>query len=66
MYNSSSSVFNRISPSVLHTFVVDTLLNLLMPFNINFTHTNTFRLNAFRRLLVLFQILTESHAGARA
>ena len=52
--------------SLLHTFVVDTLLNLLMPFNINFTHTNTSRLNAFRRLLVLFQILTESHAGARA
>ena len=39
--NSSSSVLNRTSPSLLHTFVVDTLLNLLVPFNIILTYTNT-------------------------
>ena len=38
MYNSSSSLFNRTSPSLLHTFVVDTLLNFLKPFN----NTGTF------------------------
>ena len=35
--NLSSSVFNRTSPSLLHTFVVDTLLNFPMPFNIILT-----------------------------
>ena len=32
--NASSSVFNRTSPPLLHTFVVDTLLNFPMPLNI--------------------------------
>ena len=54
--NLSSSVFNRTSPSLLHTFVVDTLLNVAMPFNIILTYTNTSRLNAFRHLFVLFFI----------
>ena len=55
MCNSSSSVFNRTSPSLLHTFVVDTLLNFSMPFDIILTYTNTTRVNAFRRLLVSFK-----------
>ena len=38
----------------MHTFVVDTLLNLPMPFDIILTYPNTFRVNALRRLLVLF------------
>ena len=50
--NSSSSVLNRTSPSLLHTFVVVTLLNFPMPFNIIITYTNTSLVNAFRRLLV--------------
>ena len=54
--NLSSSVFNRTSPSLLHTFVVDTLLNVAMPFNVILTYTNTSRLNAFRHLFVLFFI----------
>ena len=49
---SSSSVFNRTSPSLLHTFVVDTLLNFPMPFNIILTYPNTSRVNTIRRLLV--------------
>ena len=56
MCHLSSGVFNRTSPSLLHTFVVDTLLNVAMPFNIILTYTNTARLNAFRRLFVLFFI----------
>ena len=52
MCNSSSSVFNRTSPSLLHTFVVDTLLNFPMPFNVILTYTNTSCLKAFRHLLV--------------
>ena len=52
MCNSSSSVFNRTSPSLLHTFVVDTLLNSPMSFNIILNYTNTSGVNAFRRLLV--------------
>ena len=55
MCNSSSSVFNRTSPTLLHTFVVDTLLNISMPFDIILTYTNTTRVNAFRRLLVSFK-----------
>ena len=58
MCNSSSSVFNRTSPSLLHTFVVDTLLhfpmhiftfvvdtllNFPMPLNIILTYLNTSR-----------------------
>ena len=50
--NSSSSVFNRTSLSLLHTFVADTLLNFPMPFNIILTCTNTSRINDFRHLLV--------------
>ena len=50
--NLSSSVFNRTSPSLLHTFVVDTLLNFPMQFNIILTYTIITRVNAFRRLLV--------------
>ena len=48
--NSSSSVLNRTSPSLLHTFVVDTLLNLLVPFNIILTYrpTQTIRSKMFR------------------
>ena len=50
--NSSSSVLvlDRTSPSLLHTFVVDTLLNFPLPFNIPviLTYTNTSRVNAFR------------------
>ena len=49
---SSSSVFNRTSPSLLHTFVVDTPLNFPMPFNIILTYANTSRVNDIRRLLV--------------
>ena len=52
MLNSSSSVFNRTSPSLLHSCLVDTLLNFPMPFNIILTYTNTSRVKAFRRLLV--------------
>ena len=48
----SSGVFNRTSPSLLHTFVVDTLLNFPMPFNVILTYTNTTHVEAFRRLLV--------------
>ena len=54
--NSSSSVFNRTSPSLLHTFVVDTLLNFPKPFNLILTYITTSCLNAFRRLLVSFSI----------
>ena len=54
VYNSSSSVLvlNRTSRSLLHTFVVDTQL----PFNkpLSLSYTNTSRVNAFGRLLVLF------------
>ena len=50
--NSSSSVFNRTSPSLLRTFVVDTLLNFPMPFNIILTYINTTRIEALRCLLV--------------
>ena len=45
MCNSSSSVLvlNRTSPSLLHTFVVDTLLDFPLPFNtpviLTYTHT---------------------------
>ena len=53
MCNSSSSVFNRTSPSLLYTFVVDTLLKFPKPFNIILTYTNTSRVNAFRCLLVV-------------
>ena len=35
--NLCSSVFNRTSPSLRHTFVVDTLFNFPMPFNIILT-----------------------------
>ena len=49
---SSSSVFAGTSPSLLHTFVVDTLLNFPMPFNIILTYANTSRVNDIRRLLV--------------
>ena len=53
--NSSSSVLvlNRTSPSVQHTFVVDTLLNFLLPFNIPviLAYINSSRVNAFERLL---------------
>ena len=51
VFNSSSSVFNRTSPSLLLTFVVDTLLNFPIPFYVTLTYTNTSRVNAFRRLL---------------
>ena len=50
--NSSSSVFNRTSPSLLHIFLVDTQLNFPMPFNIILTYTNTSRVKAFRHHLV--------------
>ena len=52
MCKSSSSVFTGTSPSLLHTFVVDTLLNFPMPFNIILTYANTSRVNDIRRLLV--------------
>ena len=48
---SSSGIFNRTYPSLFHTFVDDTLP---MPFNIILTYPKTFRVNALRRLLVLF------------
>ena len=59
MCNSSSNVLvdvlvpNRTSPSVLHTFVVDTLLNFPLPFNIPviLTYTNTSRIDAFGDLV---------------
>ena len=58
--NSSSSVLvpNRTSPSLLHTFVVDTLLNFPLPFNIQviLTYTNISRFQAFGRLLVRSEI----------
>ena len=52
--NSSSSVFNRTSPSVLHTFVFDTLLNFPMPFNLILTYTTTSLLNALGVFLFFF------------
>ena len=57
MCNSSSSVFNRTSPSLLHTLVVDALLNFTMPFNIILTYTNISRVNAFRRVLAFVRKL---------
>ena len=60
--NSSSSirvlVLNRTSPSLLHTFVVDTLLNFPLPFNIQviLTYTNTSPVKALGRLLVRSEI----------
>ena len=39
---------------LLHTFVVDTLLNFPMPFNIILTYPNTFHVNALRLLFVFF------------
>ena len=53
--NSSSSVLvlNRTSPSLLHTFVVDTLLNFPLPFNIPVILSYTSRVSAFGRLLVV-------------
>ena len=61
--NSSSSVLvlNRTSPSLLHTFVVDTLLNFPLPFNIPviLSYTNTSRVNAFGRLLVFLNPAAE-------
>ena len=49
-------VLNRTSPSLLHTFVVVTLLNFPLPFNIPeiLSDTNTSRVNTFGRLLVLY------------
>ena len=57
MCNSSSSVFNRTSPSLLRTVVVDALLNFPMPLNIILTYTNTFHVNALRRLLAFVRKL---------
>ena len=51
--NSSCSVFN-ISVSLAHICCWYTAQSL-MPFNIILAYTNTFRVNAFRSLLVLFQ-----------
>ena len=60
MCNSSSSVLvlHRTSPSLLHTFVVDTLLNFPLPFNIPviLNYSNTSRVNAFGRLLIIVNI----------
>ena len=39
--NSSSGVFNRSFPSLMYTFVVDTLLYFPMQFNIILTYTDT-------------------------
>ena len=62
--NSSSSVLvlNRTSPTLLHTFVVDTILNFLLPFNIPviLAYTNTSRVNAFGRILVKTKFLDSS------
>ena len=46
------------SPSLLHTFVVDTLLNFPLPFNIHviLTYTNISRAQTFGRLLVRSEI----------
>ena len=64
MCNSSSSVLvlNRTSPTLLHTFVVDTILNFLLPFNIPviLAYTNTSRVNAFGRILVKNKFLDSS------
>ena len=54
--HSSSSVCNMTSPSLLYTFIVDTLLNFPTQLDIILTYTNTSRLNAFRRLLVELNI----------
>ena len=62
VFNSSSSIFNRTSPSLLLTFVVDTLLNFPIPFNVIFTYTNTSRVNAFRRLLVNLLTKASTHS----
>ena len=48
-------VLNRTSPSlILHIFVVDTLLNLPLPFNVPviLSYTNTSRVNVLGRLLM--------------
>ena len=52
--SSSVLVPNRTSPSLLHTFVVDTLLNFTLPFNIPvvLTYTNTSRVHVFGRHIV--------------
>ena len=61
--NSSSSVLvpNRASPSLLHKFAVDTLLNFSLPFNIpvSLTYTNTSRVHAFGRILVRYRFTSE-------
>ena len=71
MCNSSSSVLvlSRTSPSLLHTFVVDTLLDFPLPFNIpvilTYTHTRK-RLRAsssFSLGLNLFGVYVISRVG---
>ena len=57
MCNSSSIVYQSLTEHLrllLHTFVVDTLLNFPLPFNIPviLSYTNTSRVNVFGRLLV--------------
>ena len=49
---------SKTSPSLLHTFVVDTLLNFPLPFNIQviLTYTNTSLVPALGRLLVRSEI----------
>ena len=63
--NSSSSVLvpNRTSPSLLHTFVDDTLPNFPLPFNIPviLTYTSTLRIQAFEHLLVLNRLARKEH-----
>ena len=63
MCNSSSSVLvlNRTSPSLLHTFVVDTLLDFPLPFNmpviLTYTHTRK-RLRASSCFSLGFNLLS--------
>ena len=60
MYNSSSSVLvlNRTSPSLLHTFVAYTthLSISIQHTGIILSYTNTSRVNAFGRPLVIYQL----------
>ena len=64
VYKSSSSVLvlTRTSPSLLHTFVAYTT-QLPLPFNttVILSYTNTSRVNAFGRLLVIIIFKTRGH-----
>ena len=57
--NSSSGVFNRSFPSLMHTFVVDTLHYFPMQFNIILTYTDTSRVKPSGVFLFFFSFCWE-------